>query len=306
MVLRGEASCGMKEHIDHLVESYSRRFKRDKAVSALQVGSSLSEEDFFDNSDLDFLVVYDKKIRKNFVLEYTKKIEINVMRRSKGQFLRLLEEGNPVDLIALRFGRVLFDDGFLEGLRGDYKQTQRTVERWMHTASFSLSSAASNYSLPACVCCYFKDLHHSARDFSRAMILKKKNELVEGNTIIMEHLTSLYPELVEDYRFILSGRRNYQNFEPRYLKTKKIEENEMGRYLLAGQNFAKKAYEVVLGLVLPKVNDLISELERRTEIDHYHGFWLSPEKKEIAVSLILKGEKVEHFAYHLAERRWKC
>jgi len=296
----------MMEHIDHLVKSYSRRFKRDKAVSALQVGSSLSEEDFFDNSDLDFLVVYDKEIRKTFVLEHTKKIEINVMRRSKEQFLRLLEEGNPVDLIALRFGKVLFDDGFLKGLKGEsYRPTQRTIERWMHTASFSLSSAANNYSLPACICCYFKDLHHSARDFSRAMILKKKNELVEGNTVVMEHLTSLYPELVEDYRLILDGRRNYQDFEPKYLKTKKIEENEMGRYLLAGENFARKAYEVVLGLVLPKVNDLISELEKRYEIDHYHGFWLSPERKEITVGLILKGEKVEHFVYHLAERRWK-
>jgi len=294
------------EHIDHLVKLYSRRFKRDKAVSALQVGSSLSEEDFFDNSDLDFLVVYDKEIRKTFVLEHTKKIEINVMRRSKEQFLRLLEEGNPVDLIALRFGKVLFDDGFLKGLKGEsYRPTQRTIERWMHTASFSLSSAANNYSLPACICCYFKDLHHSARDFSRAMILKKKNELVEGNTVVMEHLTSLYPELVEDYRLILDGRRNYQDFEPKYLKTRKIEENELGKYLLAGENFARKAYEVVLGLVLPKVNDLISELEKRIEIDHYHGFWLSPERKEIVVGLILKEDKVEHFVYHLVERRLK-
>ncbi|MEM2935764.1 MAG: hypothetical protein QW231_01140 [Candidatus Bathyarchaeia archaeon] len=173
MALGGEAGCGLRDHIDILVKLYSRRFKRDRAVSAFQVGSSLSEEDFFDNSDLDFLVVYDKEIRKNFVLEHTKQIEINVMRRSKGQFLRLLEEGSPVDLIALRFGRVLFDDVFLRGLRGrGYKPTQRTIEQWIHTASFGLSSAANNYSLPACICCYFKDLHHSARDFSRAIILK--------------------------------------------------------------------------------------------------------------------------------------
>ena len=296
----------MKESIEALVKSHSRRFKSDGAVFAFQIGSSLKEEDFFDNSDLDFLVVYDKKIRKGFILNRGKGIEINIMRRSRERFLKLLEDGNPVDLIALRFGKVLLDDGFVEGLRKkEYEPTQRTMEQWMHTASLNLSSVTSNYSLPACMCCYFRELHHSARDFSRAMIVKEKNDLVEGDAAVLGRLESLYPELVDGYRLILDGRRNYQKFESKYVKTVKIEENELGRYLLAGEEFARKAYKVVLGLSLPRVNDLISDLEKKYIIDHYHGFWLSSERKEIIVGLVLEGDRLKYFTYDLGIGEWK-
>ena len=148
-------------------------------------------------------------------------------------------------------------------------------------------------------------MHHSARDFSRAIILKKRNELVEGDAMVMDKLAILYPELVEDYNFIIDGRRKYKSFEPKYVKTVKIEKNELGKYLLAGEKFAEKAYEVVLGLKLPKVNSLISELEMKYRIDHYHGFWLSPERKDLLLSLVLEGDKMLHFIYDLKEQKWK-
>jgi len=112
--------------IKNLVNLYSKRFEKEGAIFAFQVGSSLREKEFFENSDLDFLVVYKKRVRKNFTVKFEKGVEINIMRRSKEQFLSLLKEGSPVDLISLKFGKVLFGEDLVRELKmKNYKPTEK-------------------------------------------------------------------------------------------------------------------------------------------------------------------------------------
>lgn len=291
--------------IQSLVEFYTQRFNREGAISAFQIGSSLRKEDFFENSDLDFLVIYDKKVKKDFLYE-NREIEINIIRRNKEKFLEFLNKGNPVDLVALNFGKILFGHEFVSKLRRKkFKGTEKTIESWIKTASFNFSAAANNYPFPTCTCCYFKDLHHSSRDFSRAIILKEKEKLTESNAMIIKELGSIYPELAKEYKFILKGRKNYQKFEPIYEERKKIEYDELGKYLLSVEVFARKAYNVLLNLEIPKINDLISEIEKDYQIKRYSGSWLHPEKREIALALVLEKENLKYFVYDLDKKTWK-
>jgi len=287
-----------------LAKEYCKKLRKEGAISITQMGSSLRKDKFIDNSDLDLLVVYEKPVKKNIKIEYNE-IEVNILRRGKNQLVKLLIEGNPVDLIALKFGKVLFDKGTLKNLRNkNFKPTKQTIKKWMHTASFNLMSASHNYSLPACICCYFKSLHHAARDFSRAIILKEKGELIDGDKHIIKELKFLCPDLIEKYGLILEGRKNFEKFEQKCVETVYIKRNELGRYLLAAEDFARRAFGIALNMKLPKVNKLISYLKEKYEIYHFHGFSLSPERKELLIGLILKDDEVKISQYDLEKERF--
>jgi len=55
---------------------------------------------------------------------------------------------------------------------------------------------------------------------------------------------------------------------------------------------------------LPKVNKLISYLKEKYEIYHFHGFSLSPERKELLIGLILKDDEVKISQYDLEKERF--
>ena len=284
-----------------LAKEYSEKLKKKKnIVSIVQIGSSLRREDFKPNSDLDFLVIYENPVKKSIEIEDMYDVEINLIRRGRKQFLKSVEEGNPIDLIALKFGKVLYDTGFFaEMKKKGFKPTEKTIKKWIHTATFNLMDAAMNYSLPACMCCYFKALHHAAREFCRVIILKEQGELLEGDVSILERLKTNHPDLHKKFRLIINGRKNYEKFEQKYIKYPKIKASGLGKYLLATEDIAIEALKISMGLNVPKINELISQLQKKYKIDHYHSFYISPERKELVLHLILKENKSGLFRYNL-------
>lgn len=285
-----------------LVDVYLKKLKKDNVVSIVQIGSSLRKKEFFGNSDLDLFTIYRNPVRDRLKVEYQDDVEVNIIRRGKQQFLKFLKEGDPVDLIALKFGKVLWDKGFFEKLkRANLKPTAKTSEFWMHTASFNISDAFCNYSLPTCMCCYFKSLHHAARDFSRAIILKERNKLLEGDRDVIRELKKIHPNLVSKYNLILAGRRRFDSFRDNHIKVVRVRPNQRGKFLLACEDFVVLAYKIVLNINLPKFNNLISGLENEYKIDHFSSYFLEPEKRRLLIACVLKSGKLEMLPFDLAK-----
>lgn len=289
------------DYIAKLARKFAKKLEKEKnLVSIVQIGSSLRKEDFKPNSDLDFLVVYENPVKKSMGFETVEDIEVNLIRHGKKQFLNSLKEGNPVDLIALRFGKILYDNGFFAGIRRKkFKPSEKTIEKWVKTATFNLMDAATNYSFPTCMCCYFKALHHAARDFSRAMILKEQEKLLEGDVTILDNLKANYPDLYQKFKLIINGRKNYEKFEQKYIEFPKIKRAGLGKYLLALEDITIKALKITKKLDVPKVNELISQLQKKYDIEQYHSFYITPEHAKLMLHLILKGNKSGFFQYNL-------
>ena len=289
------------EKATRLGKDYAGKLKKERGiVSIVQIGSSLRREDFKPNSDLDFLVIYENPVKKSIELEDIDGVEINLIRYGKKQFVKSLEEGNSVDLIALRFGKVLHDDGFFAEMKEKgFRPSEKTIDKWIRTATFNLMDAAMNYSFPACLCCYFKAIHHAAREFCRAVILKEEGDLLEGDANVLRRLKSSNPELYRKFRMVTKGRGSYEKFEAKYIKSPKIRNSGLGKYLLATEDIAIEALKITMGLNVPKVNKLISKLQKSYKIDHYHSFYLAPEHKSLMLNLGLKGGKLGFFEYSL-------
>lgn len=292
--------------VKKLAKNYSEKLKKqNNIISVVQIGSSLRKEDFKSNSDLDLLVLYKNPVKRTIKIETVSDIEINLIRRGKKQFIKMLKEGNPIDLISLKFGKVLYDNNFFFKIKKErFKPTKKTIEKWIHTATFNLMDAATNYSLPACMCCYFKALHHAAREFNRVIILKNYGKLVEGDSYILKKLKTNYPDLYQKFRLIINGRKNYEKFKQRYIEHPKIRNSGLGKYLLATEDIAINAFKISTGLNVPKVNELISKIQKKYKVDHYQSFHIIPEHKELMLHLVLKGDKSGFFQYNLENRKF--
>lgn len=290
-----------------LARNYSEKIKKEKGlISIVQIGSSLRREDFRSNSDLDFLIIYKNPIKRVIELVDTQEIEINLIKRSKEQFLECLKEGNPVDLIALSFGKILYDTGFfIEAKKKDFKPSKKTVEKWLHTASSNFMAASTNYSFPSCMCCYFRDLYHSSRDFCRAIILEEQGKLLEGEKSILANLESNYPDLHKKFKLIAKGRKNYERFKQTFIKFQTIKNYSRGKYLLAAEDISIKAFKITKGLDVPKANYIIAQLQKDYDIESYNSSYIIPESEELMLCLDIKGDKLGFFRYDIKEKRIK-
>lgn len=286
-----------------LAREYAKKIKDTDVISIVQIGSSLRKEDFTPDSDLDFLVIYKKTVKDFLRHDKIGDFEVNIIQHGKNQFVKSLKEGNSVDLIALKFGKVLYDNGFFKQQRDRvYKPTQKTVDKWLHTASFNLGDASINYTLPTCMCCYFKSLQHAAREFCRAIIVKEHNEIIEGNNNIVNRLRDKYPKICKNFDLIINGRKSYKNFDSKLIKSRFIKNSGLGKYLLAAEEIAIEAFRICKDLDMSKVNDLISRLTKKYQIEYFHSFHLIPESKQILINMILKRNKVAIFIYNIEDK----
>src|SRR3989338_513241 len=289
-----------------LVTKYANKIRNHNTISIVQIGSSLRKEDFTQDSDLDFLIIYKQPVKDFLKHDSIRHFEVNIIPHKKNQYIKSLKEGNPVDLIALKYGKILYDNGFFETQRNVcYKPTQKTIDKWFRTAAFNLGDASINYSLPACLDCYYKSLHHAAREFSRAIIVKKYGEIVEGSKEIIDKLKNKYPKICRNFEFVINGRRDCKDFGSKLIKVKYIGNSGLGKYLLATEEIAIEAFKICKNLKLPRINDLILSLAKKYQIKCLHSFHLIPESMQILINISLERDKVAVFCYDIRRKTIK-
>ncbi|MEF8836160.1 MAG: hypothetical protein V5A76_08395 [Candidatus Thermoplasmatota archaeon] len=170
----------------------------------IQSGSSLREEDFAPGSDLDLLALFDEEKEERWGHDHSDGLEISMMKESKTKFLDGLKEGDPFELMALKFGKVRRDDGFLKDLdRSKYSPTERTHEVWIRSGLNQYSKMINNNLYPID---FYNAAYHSFRSFSRTILLKEKEVIEERDKRIKEELADL-DEKASDYFWSLRKDR---------------------------------------------------------------------------------------------------
>jgi len=170
----------------------------------IQSGSSLREEDFAPGSDLDLLALFDKKKEERWGHDRSDRLQISIMKESKTEFLDGLKNGNPFELMALKFGKIRKDDGFLNDLnRSKYSPTERTHEVWIRSGLNQYSKMINNNLYPLD---FYNAAYHSFRSFSRTILLREKEVIEEKDKRIKEELADL-DEKAADYFWSLRKNR---------------------------------------------------------------------------------------------------
>lgn len=170
----------------------------------IQSGSSLRKGDFAPGSDLDMMAICEGEPDERWSHDFDERVEVSVMWRSKEEFLENLEAGNPFELMALRFGEVRKDDGFLESLEASsYEPTERTVETWIRSGLNQYSRMLEDRNLPLD---FHNAAYHSFRSFSRILILEEENELFERDRSIKKKLEGI-GEKPSEYFWSLREKR---------------------------------------------------------------------------------------------------
>ena len=171
-------------------QSIAAKKSQDMDCSCLiQCGSTLRKEDYTRWSDLDFLAIYDEQKDKRWEHDFNRSIDISILNRSKKEFLSRLDEGHPFDMMALKFGKIRKDDGFLEGLDpSEYSPTKRTIKVWIRSGLNHHSKMINDLNYPHE---FINAAYHSFRSFSRVLILKVSDKLVESDKNIRKSLKKL-------------------------------------------------------------------------------------------------------------------
>ena len=100
---------------------------------------SLSSGDFDPkSSDIDFLIIgknQKRALKTEFFESKEFETDINIVCRSPNFFEQSLSRGNPVDLIALKYGEILYDNGYFKELKKKKacKPSAKTIQSWMRT-----------------------------------------------------------------------------------------------------------------------------------------------------------------------------
>lgn len=170
----------------------------------IQSGSSLREEDFAPGSDLDLLALFGEEKEERWGHDHSDRLQISIMKESKTKFLNGLKNGNPFELMALKFGKTRKDDGFLNGLdRSKYSPTERTYEVWIKSGLNQYSKMINNNLYPLD---FYNAAYHSFRSFSRTILLREKEIIEEKDKRIKEELADL-DEKAADYFWSLRKDR---------------------------------------------------------------------------------------------------
>jgi len=280
-------------NLSSLLAKYTSNLVKEGAVLIFQVGSSLKAADFLKGlSDVDFLAVYLEEQKQGLAVDFDEKlgVEINVIKRSVGQFEAAAATGSSVELGAVYFGKVLFDaDAYAEKLK-HFKPSVETAHKLVEAGSRNFSVASIDMP-PTAPYDFLKELHHAAKNFARALILKRLDQFVDGNTEILKHLEIIDKDLADNFRRIVNYRKRFSNAPPLFGEHRAIGKGWYGKAFLAAERLMKAAYFEVDGLKLEFINDLIRkarcELGGKTS---FHGVWFDETTKEVALSVIVKNE----------------
>jgi hypothetical protein len=280
-------------NLSPLLAKYTSNIVKEGAVLIFQVGSSLKATDFLRGlSDVDFLAVYLEEQKQGLSMDFDEKsgVETNVIKRSVGQFEAAASTGSSVELSAVYFGRVLFDaDAYFEKFKL-FKPSVETAHKLVEAGSRNFSVASIDMP-PTTPYDFLKELHHAAKNFARALILKRLDQFVDGNTEILKHLKIMDKGLANDFRRIVNYRKRFSNASPLFGERGSIGKGWYGEAFLAVERLMKAAYLEVDGLKLEFINDLIRKARLKLGgKTSFNGVWFDETTKEVALSVIAKNE----------------
>ncbi len=183
--------------------------KKSSLVGFIHFGSSVYSKQFFVESDIDLMGIVTRKPKESLEVDNKilgeKFVDVATHIYSKKEFTLMTQQGHPLAIMALQFGRINYDPThFLRQLKQKAKPTKKTEETWLENAMRTYSFAIMSYFSRNCVGCYLKDVHHAARTFLRAYLLQKKGVLCQRDEDI---LSSCPRELYLPFQKIINARK---------------------------------------------------------------------------------------------------
>lgn len=292
-----EARIELRASLDGLLAEVPllRDLRESRRLSAVVLIGSLASRDSVPGlSDVD-LYVLARRFKPGLKLAWleAREVEVNLVCRNPRFARRSLREGNPVDLVALRYGEVLWDDGTFAALRRGSKRcgvTAATRESWMTTSAHWLSRAVENYFNPTCESDFFAGLFHAARDLLRAHLIGHGGGLVEGWEVEAA-AQERWPDLAEHYGRIRHARAAWDTFEFPLFQDRTRIEGELGRLLLSLEAIARPVYRAS-GLRLPSLESLLHQLFDRRGARSLHSVHLHPEDATMLITYVARDGKL--------------
>lgn len=290
----------LEKEVRNVEMQLRKKFGR-KLVSIVQIGSSLRPKEMFSNSDVDFVVILDEKPKKRFV-SVDSAIETSILPFSRWHFGKALKDGMPVAVMAVKFGKVLFDRNYFSKLNA--RPGKNTVETWMQNGLSIFSSAIMEFFAASCACCYLRDAHHSARSFLRAYILKKKGILCETDRDIIRSIDD--EELRKIFGHLIKFRKNIDSFPFDFMKMCRMRgiRGRSAAPLLLLEKLAHKIIYLMHGKRMRTLAETIGRIKK--PYDHIHSIYLTTRregrKQKYLVSLVKKGDDMEFLEFPLYYR----
>jgi len=283
-----KAQCELRTRVEKiaLYLPLVRQLRESGHLVSLVLIGSLQNRDFVPGlSDIDLWILgrwLKPSLRIEFVEKYGHQVEVNLICRNLTFLRGELRQGTPVDLVALRYGQVLYDDGFFRSLRRKahrYSITPTTREMWMKSSARWLSTAICQYFHSDCPHCFFGALYHAGRDLLRAHLIAHGGDLVEGWEIETA-IGSQWPDLAEAFGRIRWTRAHWQSYAfPQFEKRLQIE-GELGKLILSLESIARSVYRSY-GLRLPRFQTFFGEFIHRRGARRFFSIDICPDQETI-------------------------
>jgi predicted nucleotidyltransferase len=291
-VLAQEKVRRKAKKIFHCLKAVKALNKHNRLIGGILIGSLVNREYIADLSDIDFLII-GKNLKRDLKVEYFKlkkfETDINVICRSPVSFEKSLLKGNPVDLVALNYGEVIYDSGYLKDLKKKkFKASENTFQAWLQTGLHRFEELMYHYFSPCCNHCFFQALYHSSRELLRALLLEKGEDVLEGWELKLSARKN-YPKLFPGYMKICRARREWQKYPfPLFDRRLRIS-GSPGKLVHAAEKIAREALKT-RGLNVPPINSLIKEIKDAKVISSVH---ISIPEKEVMVLFQDKRGKIQ-------------
>jgi len=120
------------DDVNCILREYSKAVSSKLGKFTGVLYGSIARGDYNVWSDIDFLVVSDKlpenPLRRLELLYSLSDVPIEVKGYTRNEFLKMIEQRNPIALDALVEGKVIVDDGFWEVAKDKFEEVKRRYE----------------------------------------------------------------------------------------------------------------------------------------------------------------------------------
>ena len=295
-----KAQCELRPRIKPIALGLPlvRQLRESGHLVALVLIGSLQNRDFVPGlSDIDLWILgrwVKPALHTEYVEKYGHQVEVNLVCRNLAFLHRELRQGTPVDLVALRYGEVLYDDGFFRALqRKAYRcsVTPITREMWMKSSARWLSTAIYQYFHPDCPHCFFGALYHAGRDLLRAHLIAHGGDLVEGWKIEAA-IGEWWPDLAEAFGRLRWARTHWQSYAFPLFENRLQIKGDLGELLLSLEAIARSVYRDY-GLRLPRFQTFFDEFIRRRGARRFFSIDIQPDEETIRLGYEDGAEKLK-------------